>query len=537
MLNEHAYCPRLFALEWMNREWAESSDTVEGRGVHRRVDRESRDVPAPDEDADRPRVARSVLLGDDALGMIARIDLLEVEGDEAVPVDYKRGAPPKIPEGAWPPERIQVCAQGLLLRAHGYRCDRGVLYFAAGKRRVDVLFDDTLISETLAHRDAARRLAAAGGMPDPLVDSPKCGRCSLVGICLPDETLFVQGRVGEVRPLIPRKEDGLPLYVQQAGSRVGLSGEEVAVTDRDGKIERVPLGDVSRIVVHGNVSVSAPLLAVLAHRDIPVAWHSSGGWYQGTFQPASGRNVVARIAQHAVAADPVRALAVAKAIVVGKIRNQRVLLRRNGSPTPEQLAIMDDAATQADRATDADALRGFEGVAARAYFEGFPTMIRGPLGARFEAAGRTRRPPMDPVNAMLSFAYAMLVREAVQVLHGVGLDPYVGLLHTPRYGRPSLALDLMEAFRPVLADSAVLTALNNGEVQEGAFLERPTGVALTDAGRRAFVRTFERRLAEEAKHPVLGSVLSYRRILEVQARLLSKTLTGELATYPELRIR
>lgn len=537
MLNEHAYCPRLFAMEWANGEWADSADTVQGRTVHRRVDTESRAVPDADADADGLRVGRSVLLGDDALGLVARIDLLEVEGDEAVPVDYKRGRPAPTEEGAWEPERVQVCAQGLLLRAHGYRCDRAVLYFAAAKQRIDVPFTDELIAATLRHRDEALAVAARAELPPPLVDSPKCPRCSLVGLCLPDEHQWLHGNVQKVRPLIPRREDGLPLYVQLQGGRIGKKQDEIAISDRDGEVQRVRIEEVSRLVVLGNVTVSAPLLAELAERDIPVAFHSHGGWYQGTFAPASGRNVIARIAQFQAASDPARCLLIARAIVASKIRNQRVLLRRNGSASKEDLLLMEECAVSAGNAVDAGTLLGLEGTAARVYFKWFATMVNGPLGERFDQEGRNRRPPRDPVNALLSFGYAVLTRELTQILHGVGLDPYVGFYHRPRYGRPSLALDVMEEFRPVIADSAVLTALNNGEVGADGFLTRPTGTALTEAGRRAFIRAIERRLGEEARHPVFDTRLSYRRILEVQARLLAKLVTGEIDAYPEYRIR
>jgi CRISPR-associated protein Cas1 len=164
-------------------------------------------------------------------------------------------------------------------------------------------------------------------------------------------------------------------------------------------------------------------------------------------------------------------------------------------------------------------------------------MVRGPLRETFRFDGRNRRPPRDPVNALLSFAYACLARELTAVLHGIGLDPFVGFLHQPRYGRPALALDLMEEFRPIVADSVVITAINNNEVGPSDFLVRPTGVALTDRGRRAFIQTLERRLDELATHPVFDVRLSYRRILEVQARLLAKVLLGEIDEYPEYRVR
>src|SRR5215510_9066992 len=185
MLNEYTYCPRLFYLEYVQGEWAHSADTLDGRFIHRRVDQEKGNMPTPEELADMPKLhARSVMVGSDTLGAVARIDLIENDDGHVVPVDYKRGAPPDIPQGAYEPERVQVCLQGLLLREHGYACDYGILYFAASQTRVTVEFTDVLVARTRELLRAARRTAETEDIPPPLVDSPKCPRCSLVGICL-----------------------------------------------------------------------------------------------------------------------------------------------------------------------------------------------------------------------------------------------------------------------------------------------------------------------------------------------------------------
>ncbi|MFH1465579.1 MAG: CRISPR-associated endonuclease Cas1 [Pseudomonadota bacterium] len=537
MLNEYAYCPRLFALEWLNGEWADSADTERGRRVHRNVDKESRDgLPAPE--VERPAVARSLYLGDPGLGLVARLDLVDWDGEEAVPIDYKKGEPPAIPEGAWEPERVQICAQGLLLRAHGYRCTRGALWFDAARRRVEVPLTDALVAATRRYLVEARALAREARLPPPLVDSPKCPRCSLVGICLPDEQNQLTGQSAQVRPLLPPRDDGVPLYVQARGASLHLDHDEIVVRQAREEVGRARLEDTTRVVLLGNISVSTPLLWELAKRDVPVAFHGFGGWFNGTFASASGHNALTRIAQHRAAADPERALALAQSFVASKIRNSRVLLRRNGQDVPAgALAHLRDAAEEAGRARDLASLMGVEGAAARIYFEHLPLMLKGELRDRFKFDGRNRRPPKDPVNALLSFAYACLARELTTMIHGLGLDPYVGFLHQPRPGRPALALDLMEEFRPVVADSAVLGAINNGVVKPEDFVERSTGVALADHARKAFLEVYERRLDELATHPVFGTRLSCRRILEVQARLLGKVLLGELAAYPEYRIR
>lgn len=538
MLNEYAYCPRLFALMWVHQEWSDSGDTVRGRTVHAQVDAGGGNLPV---DSEAPVVARSVELSDEELGLIAKIDLVEGAAGKVVPVDYKKGEVAPVSEGAWEPERVQVCAQALLLRANGYTCDEAALYFAGSRRRVRVPINEALIRTTLRARDEARAVAASGQLPEPLVGSAKCPRCALVGICLPDEHQHVRGRLDgdAVRPIIPSRHDGVPLVVHQHGGMLALDGEQIVVHDRKGPIGRVRLADTSRVIVYGSPTVTSPLLHELSTRDIPVAWHSYGGWFQGMFTGAGGRNAIHRIAQHRAAADPVAALRIARGFVRSKIHNQRVLLRRNGKPEDSDLIRLRELVSQVDLAEDLNQLLGVEGEAASIYFRRFDTLLRVDASLRetFHFERRNRRPPADPVNALLSFAYAILSRELTVTLHGVGLDPYVGFLHQPRFGRPALALDLMEEFRPVIADSAVITAINKGEVGPGDFQVHPTGCALTADGRRAFVRTVERRLDDEATHPVFNTRLSYRRILEVQARGLSKVLMGELERWPEYRVR
>ncbi|HMV68456.1 MAG TPA: CRISPR-associated endonuclease Cas1 [Myxococcota bacterium] len=541
MLNEAAYCPRLFALEHLAGEWADNEHTVQGQNTHRNVDRPSaKGLPEPEDDPERPRAVRSVHLGDPGVGVVAIIDLCEIDADgRVVPVDYKKGEAPDVPEGAWEPERVQVCAQILLLRAHGYLVDHGILYFAASRRRVQVSPDEALIARTLAVRDQARGILKRGELPPPLVDSPKCRGCSLAGICLPDEHALLTGqRVDEARPLVPPRDDRIPLHVQLRYGNLRLAGGEIVVREGDREVGRARLTETSQVAVYGNVAVTTPLLHELAQAEIPVALHSFGGWYQGSFLPVSGHNVLTRVAQHEAARDRSRSLELARAFVDAKVRNQRTLLRRNarGVP-PEALGALQDTLEQLPRAADHDTLRGLEGNAARVYFANFQRMIRADLGETFVLDGRNRRPPRDPVNCLLSFAYACLVRECQHAALRVGLDAWVGYLHVPRAGRPALALDLMEEFRPIIADSVVLNAINNEVVRLDDFRCHPTGVQLEPEGKKRFLRVLERRLDELVTHPTLGTRLSYRRMLELQARLLGKALLREVDRYAGFRVR
>ena len=547
MVNEYAYCPRLAYLEWVQGEWADSADTVEGRHAHRRVDRRGGQLPAAAAAGDHEKLhARSVTLSSERLGLISRMDLIEVEDGRVVPVDYKRGKRPHVKGGAYEPERVQLCVQGLILRDQGYRCDEGVLYFVAGRERVRVPFDDELVSATEQAVAGLRRVAAEGVIPPPLEDSPKCPRCSLVNICLPDEInhLRLLSRPDLApRPIAVPGTDALPLYVQARGAKVAKSGENLVVSVDDEKVTRARLPETSQVVVMGSVYITTPCLQELMWRGIPVTWHSHGGWFYGHTIGNGHKNVELRTAQYRASFDDDVCLRFAKDLVRAKILNSRTLLRRNwkGPASSHDVMIeLRDDSRRAARCRSLSVLLGVEGTAAARYFRVFGAMIseamREGQGA-FDFEKRNRRPPTDPVNALLSFAYSLLVRAWTVTLAAVGFDPFRGLYHQPRYGRPALALDLMEPFRPLLADSVVVQVINNGEVKASDFKAAAGAVALSPDGRRHLIAAFERRLGHEIVHPLFGYRVSYRRLMEMQARLLGRFLLGEIPAYPNFTTR
>jgi CRISPR-associated exonuclease Cas4/CRISPR-associated protein Cas1 len=265
---------------------------------------------------------------------------------------------------------------------------------------------------------------------------------------------------------------------------------------------------------------------------------SSGFWFLASTSARGPRSAAVRSAQYAFAGDGRRALGFARELVQAKIKNQRTLVRRNwrGDPADRE-AVIEHLKRLADKtafAEDRAVLLGLEGEAAAAYFRAFPRLFTETASAlpAFDFARRTRHPPADPVNACLSLCYALLTRAISTACEIAGLDPWIGLYHVERPGRPALALDLMEPFRPILADSAVLTAVNNGELGPDDFIRSGPGCALKTNARRRLVAAFERRLDQEATHPLFGYQLSMRRMLHVQARLLAKHLKGEIAAYP-----
>jgi CRISP-associated protein Cas1 len=533
MLNEFAYCPRLFHLEWVQGLFVGNSDTAEGTWQHRAVDVEKGRAPAA-EQADELIEARSLLVGSDRLGLIARIDVLEGAGGLVRPLDVKKGRPPDNPDRAHEPERVQLCASALILRDNGYQCTEGVLYFSETRERIPVLFDEALVIRTLELLLELHEVARADEVPAPLIDSPKCPRCSLVGICLPDEVNQLSIRSAHSpRRLVPHDTAARPVYVTDQSVNVGVTSGRLRMKNKTEVVEEALLMNVSQLNVYGHVQVTTAALRACFDREIPVAWFSHGGWFTGMAHGLPAKNVDLRRRQAAL--SPERALELARACVVGKIRNSRTLLRRNGRNVPSSaLASMQELVASASWAESTASLLGYEGTAARLYFEHLPKMIRAQDNAAvtaFSFEHRNRRPPRDPVNCLLSYVYGLLVKELTVTTNAVGFDPFLGFYHRPRFGRPALALDLAEEFRPIIGDSVVLTLINNGEIAPSDFIVRASGVALTPSGRKSVIGAYERRMSQEVTHPTFGYTVTYRRILEVQARLLGAYLLGEIPEY------
>jgi CRISP-associated protein Cas1 len=579
MLSDHAYCPRLAYLEWVQGDSADPAERAAARAPA-----ETDAPPVLAEHGAAPLHARTVQLSAPQLGLTARIDLIEPAGEEVTPIDYKRGRAPELPEGAGEPELVQLCAQALILEEHGYRVARGALHFVEASRRVDVELDAALRARTLELLAQLRADAVRDVPPPPLIDSPKCPGCPLVAICLPDEVNLLratamrpaadpeaesteaestdaeraaaeraeaegaeaEGAETEDEPrgprrLIPGRDDALPLYVQSAGARVSKRGEELVIELPDGTAQTTRLENTSHVALFWGVQISTQALQDLCARGITVSHLSSGGWLDGITRGMEHKNVELRRRQFAAAADPERCLSLARRFVRVKIRNCRTLVRRNALAVREQvIERLRERVDAAGAATTLEALRGVEGAAARLYYEAYGSMLRPPgAGGRwsFDFEGRHYRPARDPVNALLSFGYALLVKDVVVTLLAVGFDPYMGFHHQPRYGRPALALDVMEEFRPLIVDSVVLGAVNTGAVNGADFIRRGGVVALAPSGRTAFMRAYERRMDELVSHPVFGYRISYRRVLEVQARLLARYLAGEIAEYPPFATR
>jgi CRISP-associated protein Cas1 len=599
MLNEFVYCPRLFYYEFVEGVFVHNADTTRGAALHARVDAGSGAMPPAEggkSETEEPEAihSRSVSLGSERLGVTAKIDLVETRtaaSDDSVPepdlfsprevcpVDYKAGAPREGESGQelWDADKMQLGLQCLLLRDNGYTCHEGIIYYRATKQRVRLALTAELEAWVLQKIQEARS-CAAGPIPAPLIDSPKCPRCSLVTVCLPDETRLLTSVAAvydrrthdeqrddrrsqtaattSPRRLIATRDDTRALYLTTPGLFVGRSGEVLQVKEKKELIQEVRINDLSHVALFGNIGISTAAVQALCEADVAVTYFSMGGWFYGFTRGHSLKNVFTRVEQFRLARDPSVCLWLARGFVLGKIRNQRTMLMRNHLEPPAPiLAKLKNSAETALKAQSLDELLGVEGAAASFYFGQFSGMIKiedslsdenlssttGPaesatparsqLRFNFDFHGRKRRPPTDPVNALLSLGYSLLAKDCTIAAHAVGLDPYVGFYHQPRFGRPALALDLMEEFRPLIAESAVLSAINNRMITEKDFVRAGRAVNLSAAGRKQFFVAYEQRMSHLITHPIFEYKVTYRRAIELQFRILARYLTGEIEQY------
>ncbi|MBU8712521.1 CRISPR-associated endonuclease Cas1 [Brevibacillus parabrevis] len=548
MLNEIQYCERLYHIMHVQGLFEESADTIEGAAQHRRAETNLRkNKMAPEELwGEAPS---SLNLGDPVLGITGKLDAVCVEqGNQWIPVEGKHSSAPdgghtfsvgeyELDGSAWPNDQIQLCAQGLLLRSNGYESDYGYLYYRGNKKKVQIEFSQDLISVTRRFIEKAQALKDAD-MPPPLQDSKKCFRCSLNYVCMPDETNYLTGVSANIRKIVPSRPDGGMLYVAEPGATLGRSGECLTITLKGEKLDEIPIKDLVHVSLMGNVQCSTQLMHTLMNCGIHVSYLTTHGTLAGITSPPLTKNIRTRVKQFGAFQEPPVALALTRRVIYAKISNQRTMLRRNGSPEKSVLKELKELRERVLGAESLDMARGIEGRAAQLYMQSFPTMLAEPMVDGIAMMnGRNRRPPKDPVNALLSLGYTLLSRDVYTACVNVGLDPLFGFFHAMEAGRPALALDLMEPYRALIADSVAIRALNTKELTPDDFYWGKDSCYLKKGGRQKYFSAYERRLNEAMTHPQFGYKLSYRRMLELEARFLARYLDGELAEYTPLMTR
>lgn len=331
------------------------------------------------------------------------------------------------------------------------------------------------------------------------------------------------------------------LYVMTPHSYLHLENDTLRVDVEHEKKMQVPLHHLGSVVCLGNIMLSPALMHRCADDGISMVLLDGNGRFKARLEGGVSGNILLRQAQHRQASDSVFALNVSRAMIAGKLRNARqVLLRGAREAADNEDARVLTAASNALRssvrnlplATDLDSVRGIEGDAAKVYFSALNGIVRRDARQHFGMDGRTRRPPRDRINALLSFLYSMLMNDCRSALEAVGLDPQLGYLHAVRPGRAALALDLMEEFRAIMADRLVLTLINRGQIGAGDFVEREGGAVLLEGdARRTVVVAYQERKQEEITHPLLETKMPIGLLPQIQARLLARHIRGETETY------
>lgn len=548
LVNTFAYCPRRFCYEFIEGEMRTNVHIVEGELRHERVD--TRTGPHSE---DGTVVHRRLYSASETLKVSGFLDVVEETDAGAVPVEYKKGS--VGPHGPWLNDQIQLCAEAMSLE-EDWNCTipYGYLFYAGSQHRYRVDFTEELrqqtrqtIAEAWQVVQACAGLFAQGpnaegnlaSIPEP-IHGPKCNGCSVASICLHDEIAFLRGKDKPPTRTQPSLGAENVLYVDEQGAYLGKTKGRIRVEKDGATIREIPEHHIDAVVLCGNVEMSTPLQRFLLRQGIPVHFLSALGRYEGSLLPPVSKNGLLRMCQYRCFADLARTIELAKRFVMAKLTNQRAMVMRRARVAPhprlaEAEKQLRSAIESAGKATSLAELLGFEGHGSDAYFSVFHLLLRDGMG--FDFAKRTRRPPTDPVNSLLSYAYSLLAADVTSAIHTVGLDPYIGFYHQPKYARPCLALDLMEEFRPIVADSVVITLINNGMITPDDFEEIRGAFYLKEKGRETFYAVYERRKNDEMTHPTFRYRVPYRRAFELQARILGKYLTGELPEYYPLFVR
>jgi CRISP-associated protein Cas1 len=535
-LHALAYCPRLFYLEEVEELYTQDAAVFAGRRLHAELEKQE------EEDWEE------LFLESVELGIRGRVDALRTRDGQTIPYEHKRGKCQRdkndLPQ-AWESDRIQILAYACLLEsALGITIAEGRIRYHADNVLIHVPLDATGKEAVAAAIDRARILRNSPCRPPITENERLCTRCSLAPVCLPEESRLAHDREWQPVRLFPEDDDRTIIHILEPGTCVGRTGEQIKVTRKNQPVEKIPAQKIGQLVLHSFSQISTQALYFCGEREIGVHLVSGGGRYLGSFDFRQG-SIQRRIAQYQALTNSDLCLELARKLVVCRGQGQRKLLmrgQRGQKVSPESLtqAIgqMKVMLKQVTQATSIPSLLGMEGNLAALYFGELNTLISDRVDANLHFNRRNRRPPKDRFNALLSFGYALLLKDVTNSILTVGLEPALGFYHQPRTQAPPLALDLMEIFRVPLVDSIVLSSINrlSWDVQTD-FTIRGQQVWLSDEGRKKFVALYERRKQESWKHPVTGYSLTYRRLLELEVRLLEKEWNGESGLFARLVVR
>lgn len=526
---EILYCPRNFYYRVVEQAEDYNHHLLEGK-----FQEELREERKTQTRSDRKQF-RNVYLDSEYYGVAGAVDIVEEKDGAVYPVENKKGS---LRENL--NDDVQVCLQALLLEEYLQKdLSHGYIYYVESASRRLVALSTELRELTIHTIEAAHRIVEDNILPEPVNDR-RCYGCSLAERCLPQETSFIKTGLEKPKRPLPSANLGRVLLVDTPGAYLRKKEGRVLVTKDQELLKDIPLTAIDQVILIGPISVSTPLMQDLLKRSIPLHFDTAYGKHLGWLNPTLSKNSLLRLAQARGVDNQDLGLFLARAFIHGKVSNMRTLLLRYNRSLKNEVITqaveqISKLAKKINQTKDKQALLGIEGNCSKEYFNVLPLLVK--KDDEFYFAGRNRRPPRDPINVMLSYGYSLLSNEIINELMRVGLDPYLGFYHSNVYGRPALALDLMEEFRAIIVDSAVLSAINNGMVNSSDFETTFERCHMNEKGRKAFFQAYRNRINEEITHPIFGYRVSYRRIIELQARFLSKILTGELEKYQPFVVR
>lgn len=519
-----SFCPRRAWLESVGEVPPPTAQMAAGMAAHKRVD-----TPTSRDDVD---TVRGLNVRNAQLGYHGRIDRAERLGDNSLNLIEHKSTPVKLKPEVSEANRLQLTLQTMALESQGFSVPSAGIYFSNHHGTVFVDIDDVERNAAVHAVEQTRSVVNAVRAPLPLVDDPKCMRCSHAAVCLPEER---QEQEVQRRIKVPDPHADV-LHLTTPGSRASVRSGRLVVVKGEEKLASIPLERIAAVVVHGNVDLSGALIREMMWRGHPIVWSTGAGrvvgWASGAKPPNGGPRFLQFSAAEQGRVD------LAAEFISAKIGNQATILRRFGGPAASVQFLRDQAKLALD-ASSTGMLFGIEGVAAAEYFREFPALSKASVPSDFLEAftGRVGRGAVDPFNVALNYGYGMLLGEVVRSVLACGLDPHAGFLHSPGRNKPALALDLMEEFRAPIVDAAVLSAFNNGELNRASFARVMESSRLTLSGRKKLIGAVERRLATEFTHPVFGYKISWRRAIEVQARMVLGVLDGSQKIYKGIRVR
>ncbi len=550
------YCERLYYLEEVEEIRVADAAVYAGRRLHDDI------APLDDESPEK----RSVEVASERWGLFGKVDALRRRDGVWVAIEHKRGrcrrADDHSPE-PWPSDRIQAIAYAVLL-AEGLNepVPQARIRYHADNVTVFVEIDQAAEADLQIAVRRARVLRQTTARPAVHENERMCTRCSLAPVCLPEEErLFELGAstndddaASSAEPvdaepklqrprLFPSDRRKQSLHVVSPRAYVSRSGETLVVTIEDEK-QKVAIQDIDSVVVHGFGQVTTQAIQLCARHGVSVEWLTMGGQFVAGTTASPGR-VQQRIRQYAALTQEDVRLRLTRQLVLAKVDTQlRYLLRGTRGETELRtecrtaIERMREALKKIPVAESVDTLRGLEGIAAKNYFAGLPLLLSPSVVDELRPMGRTKHPPRDRFNAMLSFGYSLIQTLVHRSLVAVGLEPAFGFFHQPRTSASPLVLDVMELFRTALWEMPVIGSLNRGQWDVTTdFQVFPGHIWLSDAGRKKAIQLFEQRLTESYKHPHTGQSLAYSRIVELEARLLEKEWTGCEGLFAQMRLR